>query len=94
MLVLMMDPLHKTRNGSYEPGKNVRKEFRLSLEDSILLKDFWKSASYPDPYNHNKFLSFRSEQEFLNYVVRCVVNSKGLMWYLISNGLNPNFSKG
>jgi hypothetical protein len=71
--------------------RTARVSFRTTLEVREKLKIIWDKRTYPDPYNPNKQLKFKSEQEYLEFVIRCLNKSGKSSWYLFSHMLNPDY---
>ena len=86
----MAKPILKTDFKSFSNKLN-RVVVRLSNDDKQALRDKWQKLDFPDPYNPNKRISFRSEQEYLEFVIRSLNKAGRTSWYLFSNILNPDY---
>jgi hypothetical protein len=71
--------------------KDSRVVFRTTKKVKSVLTDIWKTRSYPSPSNHNIHINFRSESEYLEFLVRALNQASPQFWYLFMHMLNPDF---
>jgi len=70
---------------------NHQVPFRLTKTCRQELKDIWKTRKYPHPKDPSKLVFFESEQQYIEFVIRCMNRASPTVWYLVSNLLNPNY---
>jgi hypothetical protein len=81
---------HFKPNGS----KRERVVVRLASPDRATLSHFWKNHAFPDPYNPQRDVPFKSEQEFLEFVIRSVIRMGPTSWYIFKHTMNPDYPVG
>jgi hypothetical protein len=69
----------------------VRVVVRLSPEVRYKLSEEWKKRDFPDPSNPNKSIVFKSEQDFLEFIVRATLKQGSNGWYWFKNMFNPDY---
>ncbi len=73
---------------SFRTSKSVKKELRMMWDR----KNFPETArTYPDPYDEKNKIPFSSEQEYLEFVIRCLNRAGKTSWHIFSNILNPDY---
>jgi hypothetical protein len=55
------------------------------------LHDTWPTRSYPDPKDNNRELVFRSENEYLEFIIRALNDAPDGIWNLFKHILNPDY---
>lgn len=73
--------------------KNERLTFRVPSSVRIKLKKVYQSRTYPDPYDFNSDIPFKSEAEYLTFCVRCLNKMSPEMWFIFKHMFNPEISK-
>ena len=66
---------------------------RLTHEARELLRKKWEERTYPNPNDNSEVMKFRSEQEYLEFVVRCLNECSEQSWYYFKHLFNPNFKE-
>lgn len=74
-------------------GKNSVVYVRTTSAVKKKIKEVYPLRSYPDPYDPNVELKFRSESEYLEFCIRCLNNMPDNYWYLFKHMFNPDFKK-
>ena len=86
--------LKERRRNLFQDGFEVRNNrvyFRLTSKARTELGEVWKSRTYPNPTNPNESLKFRSEQEYLEFIVRALNSCHPKLWNIFKHFLNPDF---
>lgn len=80
----------KTKAVQFESCR-TRVSVRISVSDFKKLEEVWITLKYPDPYNPEKRIPFKSREEFLRFLVRSSLEASPTAWYIYSQILNPDF---
>jgi hypothetical protein len=71
--------------------RTARLYVRITSSVKKRLKEVWKTRKYPDPKDPKKSLSFKSESEYLEFVIRALNKAGKGSWYTFSHILNPDY---
>lgn len=94
-----------TSNPTSEPKPHrAKRSHRLSIRVTPDLKcslkkqwDYYNHPrtcrKFPNPLDPEHQIYFKSEQQFVEFILGCVCVMPKWAWYLFSNMLNPNFPK-
>ena len=71
--------------------RDVKVNWKLALSVRTVNKEIWKGRTYPNPYDKDEQLPFKSEQEYVEYCLRALNKCGKTSWFWFSHLLNPNF---
>ena len=67
--------------------------YRITRSVGDALDLVWNKRTYPNPKNKNEDLFFRSQQEFVDYCMRKIINCGETFWAIFTFTGEPKFSR-
>jgi len=85
----------KTSSNDFFGTKNFKIDLRVTKKLKVLLSKCWDFTNYPhtaylkpNPKDYRKLVSFKSESEYIIFLIRCHIvagKSKSKFWFQLNN---------